>query len=94
MSLLIAFLIGCVTTQMASQYVVPPIKAEATTQKLEFHCELFSHGSIFASTNEINKELNKLAKGGWEPALSAGGDTRTFWCFKRKVLFKTSNVVN
>ena len=78
MSLLIAFLIGCVTTQMASQFVVPPVKAGTNPQKWEYKC--FNERSSY-NIKEIEDKSNQLGKSGWE-MVSAGSGEYPAICFK------------
>ena len=72
MSLLITFLLGCVTTQIAMQsernFIVPPVKAGTNPQRWEYKC--FHEHQSNAATIEVKS--NRLGLKGWD-MVSIGG---------------------
>jgi hypothetical protein len=80
------FVLGCVASQIASTFVVPPARAGTNPTRWEYHC--------FAG-NASTEYFNKLGQQGWELAGAAGagaGAGNSFdkelqlqWCFKRQL---------
>jgi hypothetical protein len=84
-SVAIVFLIGCAAGGVASQLVVPPIRAGTTPQRSEYLCTQAS-----ATTSSLTSHLNQFGAQGWElvsttgVSLDAAHRTDAFvFCFRR-----------
>ena len=89
----VIFLVGCATGSVASQLVIPPIRAGTQPQRWEYLCAQSS-----PETNKLSAALNNAGGAGWELVstvaahMDSGGvgtlgsglwtDSYTF-CFKR-----------
>jgi hypothetical protein len=73
LALTIAFVAGCVTSQL----VVPRARAQAASvaSRWEYIC-VDGWAGITHSANQLGKE-------GWELASAAGTSDHMMWCFKR-----------
>ena len=80
----IAFIAGCVASQLA-QIVIPPARAGAPTQRWEYFCERDTDGPW---TPEGIAKLNSAGREGWEfvQQLAGSGGIRDVYCFKRPAL--------
>lgn len=85
LSLTVAFLVGCLTATVATQLVVPPIKAGTNPQKWEYTCiSNKQKGNIIQNSNELGNQ-------GWEMVAASGslengsGLAKAYllYCFKR-----------
>ena len=81
MMLTIAFLVGCLTTYVARDLVVPPARANTNPQKWEYICfKGYVWGSGPIEPESVTATANKLGREGWE---LVSGDGRGNYCFKR-----------
>ena len=79
LSLTVAFLVGCLTATVASNFVVPPIKAGTNPQKWEYTC-FRKYADLLDETKSLS---DKLGSQGWEMSSTAGGPFGVVYCFKR-----------
>jgi hypothetical protein len=88
----IVFVLGCATGGVASQFVIPPVRAGTAPTRWEYHCLRVDGGGRVTAT------LNKMGAEGWELAGVApahhsfstafsGSDVEMFmFCAKRALL--------
>jgi hypothetical protein len=85
----IVFIVGCVTGGVASQVVIPPVRAGTAPARWEYYCVRANGGG------EVTATLNKMGAEGWDLAGVApahispvgawsGSDVETYmFCAKR-----------
>jgi hypothetical protein len=89
LSLTIAFLVGCVATMAARDFVVPPARAGTDPMKWEGMCAFWSDVGIenpseHASAKGWNSKLAEFGGQGWEPfAVEWEHGSMVSVCFKR-----------
>jgi len=86
LSLSVAFILGCVTSQLSHTLVIPPAQAGEQHTKWSYMC------GEFEKVERLHEVANKAGLEGWElvggsgmgraPALGQPGE-RHIWCFKR-----------
>ena len=82
LTITVAFLVGCITATVATQLVVPPIKAGTNPKKWEYTCfkEPFTDAKATSQANKHGSE-------GWElvsvTPVSGSISALMGWCYKR-----------
>jgi hypothetical protein len=69
------FIAGCATGGVASQFVVPPARAQ-DTQKWDYMC-------FGANVDGITGKAKQAGAEGWELVTGAGLQQSGIWCFRR-----------
>ena len=79
LALIIAFLLGCVVSQMATNYTIPPARADMNATKWEYMCQHYGPFSPSGRAKTIQTEANEAGAEGWEMFSANEG----VFCFKR-----------
>ncbi len=80
---LVALLVGCGASAVASQLVIPKARAGTSPTRWEYLC-LVAQPEVTNRTKSDVETFNRAGAEGWELA-AVGGVGDVAWCFKRQL---------